>query len=57
MLIKIGLGMVRNLIAGVAGGNIFPFILNQLINSGGAEGGFDWMGIVAALIGELEVLS
>ncbi|MBK6353680.1 MAG: hypothetical protein IPO72_13385 [Saprospiraceae bacterium] len=49
--------MVRNLIAGVAGGNIFPFILNQLINSGGAEGGFDWMGIVAALIGELEFLS
>ncbi|MBK8640925.1 MAG: hypothetical protein IPN15_01560 [Saprospiraceae bacterium] len=43
--------MVRNLIAGVAGGNIFPFILNQLINSGGAEGGFDWMSIVASLIG------
>ena len=51
MLNKNGLGMVGNLIAGAAGGNILPLILNQFMNSGGAEGGFDWMSIVASLIG------
>lgn len=51
MLKKNGLGMVGNLIAGAAGGNILPLILNQFMNSGGTDGGLDWMGILASLIG------
>ena len=51
MLKKNGLGMVGNLIAGPAGGNILTLILNQFMNSGGTDGGFDWMGILVSLIG------
>ncbi|MBP8725256.1 MAG: hypothetical protein KBF37_07800 [Saprospiraceae bacterium] len=51
---KNGLGMIGNLIAGAAGGNILPILaqaLNLLGNSGGEDGGFNIMGLILSLVG------
>lgn len=53
MLKKNGLGMVGNLIAGVAGGNILPILTSALgiLGSSSGEGGLDIMGIILSVVG------
>lgn len=54
MLKKNGLGMIGNLIAGGAGGNILPMITTALglfANSGGEGGGLNIMNIIISLLG------
>lgn len=53
MLKKNGLGMVGNLIAGAAGGNILPILTSALgiLGSSSAEGGLDIMGIILSVVG------
>lgn len=54
MLKKNGLGMLGNLIAGAAGGNILPMILGAVMPSltaAPADGGMNWMALITSLIG------
>ncbi|MBK8956558.1 MAG: hypothetical protein IPM34_13525 [Saprospiraceae bacterium] len=53
MLKKNGLGMIGNLIAGAAGGNVLPVVVSALgmLGSGGDEGGFNLIGLIISLIG------
>jgi len=54
MLKKNGLGMVGNLIAGAAGGNVLPMITTALglfANSAGDGGGINIINIIIALLG------
>ncbi len=54
MVKKNGLGMIGNLIAGAAGGNILPILvqaLNLLGSGGGEDGGFNIMGLILSLVG------
>ncbi|MBK9108727.1 MAG: hypothetical protein IPM92_10275 [Saprospiraceae bacterium] len=53
MLKKNGLGMIGNLIAGAAGGNILPVLISALgmLGGGGDEGGFNIVGLIISLIG------
>lgn len=54
MLKKNGLGMLGNLLAGGAGGNILPAILGAVgstVAAPSADGGINWIGLIMSLIG------